>query len=93
MTTMHQDPIRRTVDHWRAWPGRLRAYAMAVAINVAVTAAPRSGELTAPPALLAVAPDLDRAFDPREVGGPAIILTLPFAPGKTLPSIGAFDLN
>ena len=93
MTTMHQDPIRRTVDHWRAWPGRLRAYAMAVAINVAVTASTPVGAMTAYPALVAVAPDLDRPFDPREVGGPAVILTLPFRPGEAIPPICSFDHN
>ncbi len=93
MTTMHQDPIGRTLDHWRAWPARLRAYAMAVAINVALTASTPVGAMTTYPALVAVAPDLDRPFDPREVGGPAVILTLPFTPGEAIPSVGAFDRN
>ncbi len=91
MTTMHR--TEQALGRWREWHARLRTYAMAVALNVAVSAAPPNGELAASPALLAVAPDLDRPFDPREVGGPAIVLTLPFAPGKPLPPIGAFDLN
>ncbi len=93
MTTTHQNPIGRTFEHWRAWPARLRAYAMAVAINVAITASTPVGAMTTYPALVAVAPDLDRPFDPREVGGPAVILTLPFAPSEAIPPIGAFDLN
>ena len=93
MTTTRREPIGRAIWHWRAWHARLRAYAMAVAINVSVTASTPVGEMTAYPALVAVAPDLDRAFDPREVGGPAVILTLPFTPGEAIPPIGPFNLN
>ena len=93
MTTTHREPTGRAIGRWRAWHARLRAYAMAVAINVSVTASMPVGEMTAYPALVAVAPDLDRAFDPREVGGPALILTLPFASGTVIPPIGPFDLN
>lgn len=66
---------------------------MAVAINVAVTTAPPAGRLTSSPPVVAVAPDLDHPFHPREVGGPTVIVTLPIAAAVAAPPMVGFDLN
>ena len=93
MKTEQVQPLALAARSRRTWYARLRAYSMAVALNVAVTAALPTGRLGPNPAIVAVAPDPDRPFDSREVGGPAVILTLPFAPGGATPLIRAFDLN
>ncbi|MDP9363321.1 MAG: hypothetical protein M3Q10_03655 [Chloroflexota bacterium] len=70
----------------------LRLYAMAVAVNVGVaSAAPTGTDPAGRPAVVRYLDGTPERFDPREMGGPRTVLTVPLgeavrAPSRTRPS-------
>ena len=60
--------------------GVVRSYAMAVLVNVAIaSAAPRETEPAGRPPIVRWIEGPRTRFDPRELGGPGTVLTLPLS--------------